>query len=101
MLVSGERDWVEGSEPAITVNDPTAAAAICRSGGGVACLPTFVAAPFLKDGSLVRVLPDWAPAPLSLCALTAASPRSARVSAVVDHLVTRVSGDLAGMDRAA
>lgn len=40
-------------------------------GIGIVMLPTFVAAPHIARGNLVRVLPDWQPAPLSLFALYA------------------------------
>ena len=45
-------------------------------GGGVAYLPTLLAAPGLADGSLVRVLPEYSPPQLWLSAVYPASHRS-------------------------
>ena len=47
-----------------------------RSGGGVAYLPTILAAPGLADGSLSRVLPEYSPPSLWLSAVYPASHRS-------------------------
>lgn len=59
-----------------------------RAGSGMMMLPHFIVAADLAAGSLVRVLPDWAPPPVALHLVTPpGGPRPARVRAVIDHLV--------------
>ncbi|WP_081066198.1 LysR family transcriptional regulator [Burkholderia cepacia] len=50
-------------------NNGAMLAAVAASGGGVVTLPEFVAAPYLADGRLVRVLDGWEPLPLVLHAI--------------------------------
>lgn len=45
--------------PAITADDYGSVAAILAAGAGVGVLPDFVAAPHMRIGRLVPVLPDW------------------------------------------
>ncbi|MCK0198658.1 LysR family transcriptional regulator [Ancylobacter sp. 6x-1] len=44
----------------VSVNDSTAYVAAALAGLGIAQLPAFMARPHIADGSLVRVLTDWA-----------------------------------------
>lgn len=58
------------------------------AGLGLAILPRFIAAPALRDGRLLEVLPDVAPVPSPLAALYPPTRRvSRKVRALVDHLV--------------
>ncbi|WCT71992.1 LysR family transcriptional regulator [Sphingomonas naphthae] len=70
------------------VNNGDAIREMCRAGLGIAILPTFIAAPGLRDGSLEHILAD---APFEEQGLYAVLPHgrasTARVRALVDHLV--------------
>lgn len=58
------------------------------AGLGLAVLPMFVAAPALRDGQLIDALPHARPTSDVICAIRPPSGRlSARVRAVIDHLV--------------
>jgi DNA-binding transcriptional LysR family regulator len=61
-----------------------------RSRGGVALLPTFIAAASLRDGTLQRVLVDYKAPPLALYALYPPTRHLAvRVRLFIDFLVGR------------
>jgi DNA-binding transcriptional LysR family regulator len=62
--------------PALKTNSVHLLLDCVRNGGGVAYLPTILAASGLEDGSLVRVLPEYSPPQLWLSAVYPASHRS-------------------------
>lgn len=65
------------------------------SGAGIAGLPSFLAAPALRDGRLQRVLPDWQGGRLTLhAAMPTRRHLPARTRAFVDLLVERFGGSL-------
>lgn len=78
------------------VPDAGAMTAVAVHGGGVARLPNYLAAPFVADGRLVRVLPDFRSPAMEVHALYP-SHRSLSVKvrvfidALVEHLGTAVS----------
>lgn len=45
--------------PRLRVDSAHIALSVCRSGLGIACLPTFMCAPDLSRGTLVRLWPAW------------------------------------------
>lgn len=59
--------------PKLGANDSQVLAAACRQGNGVALLPAYVALPALRDGTLVRVLTDYAVPDIWIKALVPAS----------------------------
>lgn len=87
----------DGSDFSIRAHGPLAAnsgdalvPALVR-GLGIARLPQFIVGDQLSDGSLVTVLRDWAPAPVSLHLLTPPSAlRPARVEALIAFLAERL-----------
>ena len=63
-------------------------------GGAVAYLPTMLAAPHLRSGALVRVLPDHAPPEVWVSAVYPPSHRStAKVRAFLDWVCERFAGE--------
>lgn len=50
----------------ISANDATSLLQAALAGSGIAQLPTFLAAPYLRAGTLQRVLPDYEPQQLTL-----------------------------------
>lgn len=73
------------------VNSSDFLAAAAVEGCGVTLVPSFVAADALRDGRLVRVLPDWTPLPdvaiYAVYAQTRALPAKTRL--LIDFLVER------------
>jgi DNA-binding transcriptional LysR family regulator len=64
-----------------------------RSGGGIALLPTFAANEALRDGSLVTVLPGYAPPDLDIYAVYASRRQlPAATRALIDFLAERFGG---------
>jgi DNA-binding transcriptional LysR family regulator len=43
----------------LTVNDPNALLHACLSGSGIAQMLSFVAEPFIREGQLMNLFPDW------------------------------------------
>lgn len=70
--------------------------AAALAGSGIAGLPSFLAAPALREGRLQRVLPDWQGGRLTLhAAMPTRRHLPARTRAFVDLLVERFGGSLA------
>jgi DNA-binding transcriptional LysR family regulator len=69
--------------------------AAALAGTGIAGLPSFLAAPALRDGRLQRVLPDWCGGRLTLhAAMPTRRHLPARTRVFVDLLVERFGGSL-------
>lgn len=82
----------------IAIHGFEALAVAAIAGLGVARLPSFVAAPRLADGSLVRVLPEWQSPPVPVyLAYRAGVSRIGRVRAVIDAALQEVPGLLASI----
>jgi len=74
----------------ISANDSIALAMAARGGAGVAMLPTYVAAPLIRSGELVALLPNAQPRELSIHAVyTSRKHMSSALRAALDFLVTR------------
>jgi len=72
-LVNGaDTERISGT-PRCAVNSTISARNLALAGLGIAQLPRFMATPYLADGSLQRVLPDWADAPAPVHAVFASS----------------------------
>ena len=70
--------------------------AAALAGSGIAGLPSFLAAPALREGRLQRVLPGWQGGRLTLhAAMPTRRHQPARTRAFVDLLVERFGGSLA------
>lgn len=76
-----------GYTPSLQIDDPEAVHIATLAGAGVGMLPAFLVAASLANGSLVRVLPDWAPppVPINLLYRTDVAP-PVRVRAYIDFL---------------
>jgi len=71
--------------PRVRVNHSGLALDICRSGGGIAKLPSFLAVPRLADGTLVHLLPEFRLQPLEVSLLLpSARQLSSKVRAFLD-----------------
>lgn len=95
-LPAGQRTFAPGRTPPapdIQCADFSLLAELARLGGGIALLPTFVAATDVVARSLVRVLPTWTVggAPLYLVSRPL-RPLPARVAALRDHLREALQG---------
>jgi len=90
-------DFQVGGEPTsvavsgnISANDSIALAMAARGGAGVAMLPTYVAAPLIRSGELVALLPNARPRELSIHAVyTSRKHMSSALRAALDFLVER------------
>jgi DNA-binding transcriptional LysR family regulator len=72
--------------------EPLYAAAL--AGAGIAGLPSFMVAPALRDGTLLRVLPDWLGTTLSLyVAVPTRKHLPARSRVLVDFLIETFGGE--------
>lgn len=72
----------------VSVNESNAHMALLLAGLGVSQAPSFMAAPHLESGELVRVLPDWAHPPLPVYVVYPPNRHlSAKVRAFVDWAV--------------
>lgn len=73
--------------PQLHIDDPDAVCAVAQAGAGIAVLPSFIVASAIASGALVRILDDWAPAPVPIHVLygTDLAP-PLRVRAFVDFL---------------
>ena len=79
-------------EPRVQVNSAWLARDLCRTGIGVALLPSFLAKPDIACGRLVRLLPEMAPRPLDVYVLfPPGSQGAAKVRAFLDVLYEHVA----------
>ncbi|MFL6710203.1 MAG: substrate binding domain-containing protein, partial [Massilia sp.] len=58
-LTRGKVQWSRELPARLTANSPDLLARIACAGAGIAASSDLFAAPFLKQGELVRVLPEW------------------------------------------
>lgn len=90
--VSGEEASIRIDGP-LRANNATALLPALRAGRGLALQPDFICGPSLAAGELVAVLEDWSPPPIALhLVMPPGGPRPARVEALADFLVRRLSG---------
>jgi len=88
---SGEEASIRIEGP-LKANNASALLPALRAGRGVALLPDFICGPALAEGDLVAVLEDWSPPPIALhLVMPPGGPRPARVEALADFLVRRLS----------
>ncbi|MBT0961156.1 LysR family transcriptional regulator [Denitromonas iodatirespirans] len=73
-----------------TANEATVLLQAAIAGGGIALQPVYLVGPYLADGRLVQVLPDWQVPELTIYALYASRRHlSPAVRALLDYLVER------------
>jgi DNA-binding transcriptional LysR family regulator len=89
----------DGSTPRVTVegrlrfSNGEACVAAAEAGLGIACAPTFLAGPRLRDGALQLLLPAFEDERSGVFALYPASRHlAAKVRALIEHLVTEFRG---------
>nr|WP_315476223.1 LysR family transcriptional regulator [uncultured Undibacterium sp.] len=71
-----------------SANEATALLQACLAGGGVALQPTYLANPYLLDGRLQQILPEWCLPEMSIYALYPSRKHlSPAVRALLDFLV--------------
>lgn len=78
-------------QPSLQIDDPESVAIAALAGMGIAVLPSFIVASAVADGRLIRILPDWAPAPIPINLLyrTDITP-PVRVRAFADYLAETI-----------
>lgn len=95
-----QEDGEEVSVPVsnlLVTNSGDAMLPLLRAGRAIALMPEFLVADDLREGGLVRVLPDWSYRDVGLHIVTPSSgPRPSRVTAVIEFLAERLS--VAGSD---
>lgn len=80
--------------PDLTADDYRPVAAMMAAGAGIGVLPDFVAAPYVAEGRLVRVLSDWAVPPATLSLVWLRSRHLApRIRAFIDLAAERARQD--------
>lgn len=90
LLSRGEEQIQVGVRSHFSANEATALLRAALAGGGLALQPTYLANPHLADGSLQRVLPDWALPDMAIYALyTSRRHMSPAVRALLDFLADR------------
>lgn len=73
-----------------TANEVTLLLNAALSNAGITLQPRYLANPYITEGSLIQILPEWAPPPLTLYALYASRRHlSPAVRALLDFLVER------------
>ena len=93
LLSRGAEQVPVGVSSHFSANEATALLRAALAGGGLALQPTYLANPHLADGSLQRVLPDWALPDMAIYALyTSRRHLSPAVRALLDFLVERFAG---------
>jgi DNA-binding transcriptional LysR family regulator len=71
-----------------SANEATALLQACLAGGGIALQPTYLANPYLRDGRLQQILPEWDLPEMSIYALYPSRKHlSPAVRALLDFLV--------------
>ena len=71
-----------------SANEATALLQGCLAGGGIALQPTYLANPYLRDGRLQQILPEWRLPEMSIYALYHSRKHSSpAVRALLDFLV--------------
>lgn len=90
----GEAASVEPTGP-LFVNNGDMMLPLLLDGLACAMLPLFILGDALRDGRLVRIMPGWAPPPLTLTLLTPPSRlRPARVTALAAHLTSALRASM-------
>ncbi|HEX5306623.1 MAG TPA: substrate binding domain-containing protein [Dyella sp.] len=75
----------------ISANDASAVMAAVLADAGIGLLPTYLAAPHLRDGSLVQLLPPWPPKTMGIYAVYASRQRMPpAVRAFLDVIADRL-----------
>jgi len=78
----------------ISANDATSLLQAALADSGIAQLPTFLAAPFLRTGALQRVLPDYEPQQLTLFGVYISRKHMpATLRTMLDFLAERFAGE--------
>ncbi|MDO5620205.1 MAG: LysR family transcriptional regulator [Paracoccus sp. (in: a-proteobacteria)] len=77
----------------ISLNNGKAIRDMAQAGLGLAMLPGFLVAQALRDGRLIRVLPDLETRPLPIWAVwPPVTPLPAKLRALIDHLAAELAG---------
>lgn len=92
---SGEQRWVlhqDADAREVTVqgqiqaNTPGMVLRLAQEGMGIAVADEVMAAPYLQAGLLVRVLPDWVIAPVTIYSVTASRVLPTKTRLFIDHV---------------
>lgn len=85
--------------PRLTANDPHVICRMVHNGAGIAAIATFVAAPEIVRGNLVRVLPGWEVPPVEVnIVMPGGRVRSPAARAFVSFIRERAAGNTRWFD---
>jgi DNA-binding transcriptional LysR family regulator len=86
-LRSKERTVRVPIQARVTSNQMSSLVQLALSGAGIALVPSYICAPYLKRGELVRVLPEWRNAGWPISILSPLAPSaSARLKVTVEQI---------------
>lgn len=90
-LRSQEKTVQVAIEPKILSNQMSSLLSMALADGGIALVPTYICHPYIENGKLVRVLPEWSSVgwPVSMVSPLAPSS-SARLKATVDQILAEL-----------
>ena len=92
-LCRGETVILHSPATTVVSNDAEVLLEMALAGAGITMLPTFMAGPAIRDGRLVRVLPEWSG---PLAAIWAIHPSRrlvpTKVRSFIDFLAARFAG---------
>ena len=93
-LQNGSEEVLIPHNPPLRLGSYLAVRDAVVAGAGIAALPGIVARPYLADGRLVRVLPDWStPRKAIYFVYPSAQSVTARLRVFIDHLVKAMGED--------
>ncbi|WP_306603437.1 LysR family transcriptional regulator [Azonexus sp.] len=94
ILQSDSRHW-EGTPPGrASANSPEILINLARAGAGIAAVPDYFAAPYVRQGSLRRVLPDWSlPAHTAWAVFPGRHLMPAKTRAFIEMLQAALAGN--------
>lgn len=98
-LFSGKKRALVTQERGLIINEFNAAKTMVMSGLGIALLPTFLCAPEIRSGKLIRLLPEWRSALHPVHVLYAAHKQQAiKISQFVEIGGEMIKANLASAD---
>ncbi len=93
-LIRGEKVATPNVTFRVASSDPTVNMKLAVEGFGIVILPLYMAKRQEVRGSLVRILPDWSPEPITLCALFFDPSRlTPKVQVLLDFLTEYLGTD--------
>lgn len=95
VLTRGEASWEGLPRTRVTANSPELLCLLARKGAGITAISDGFAAPFVRQGELVRLLPEWSQAKVDVWAVFPAGRRlmPAKTRVFLDALESAFASD--------